>query len=60
VTDFSKFDLSKLKGIEKDIKNLFSDERTFAYMKETRPKIIADVLLERINMLDKIIQKEKL
>lgn len=57
VTDFSKFDLSKLKGIEKDIKNLFFDERTFAYMKETRPKMITDVLLERINMLDKIIQK---
>ena len=48
------FDLSRLVGIEKDIAEIFEDERAAAYIDKARQEKIIEIVTARISRLEKI------
>ena len=54
VSDFSWIDFEKLKGVENDIIEVFSDEPTRQVISEQRVKAICDSVRKRIDILQGI------
>ena len=54
VSDFSWIDFEKLKGVENDIIEIFSDEPTRQFISEQRVKAICDSVRKRIDVLQGI------
>lgn len=57
VDDFSRFDLTKLKSIDRIVNDVFLDNYYHLFMKKERPQILCNVLKKRIEMLGNHIEK---